>query len=107
MRTRTLVWTMLVAGGAGVFMGFTTAGTPATPWIRVVLGALAMAAGASIFLAPDPGDQRIAHLMGLGIIVQGGGMIAPAGPVSIAMMLVGLTLMSGSVVLRRRRLARR
>ena len=93
---------VLVAAGLGVWVGVTTAGTGATPWIKATTGVVMMIFGGIMLLSSDAPDRRHAQFFGAGFLFLGVSQLVPSGPWSMAASLAALGCMITALVRRRR-----
>lgn len=96
---------VLVAVGIGVWVGVTTDGTAATPWIKVTTGVVMMLVGGTLLLSRDARDRRHAQLSGTAFLFLGASQLMPAGRWRMAVSLVALGCMIAALMRRRRRAA--
>lgn len=96
---------VLVAGAAGVWLGAATAGTAATPWIKVAIGALMILFGGVMVLSRDAVGKGYTWLFGCGYILLGLSQLAPSGSWSLGVSLLGLGCVVAALVRQRRSFA--
>ena len=84
---------VLVSVGIGVWVGVTTAGSGATPWIKGTAGAVMMIVGGLMFVSRDAVDRRKTQLFGAGYFFLGVSQFVPSGRWSITTAVVALGCM--------------